>query len=331
MLTPTYDFKFTWDFNPMIDKNKELIKLTIHYDQLFNDDHEMELGALATSWQGLAKLLIGITEFSCSGRMSVDSSNVKVTTKATLTKGSLLSEIYVYVKDLGLFEGSGSNLITLFLSWIFCKRQEKKISSQDIELEYLKLNNQKLFDQLNKQQTINDTNTALLESMHKQLQLSQDEIKALRHDCDNLAKSFNEQHPKLNTHCRHFLSPINTQCKCIEGLINNEVIFKADSSTKELFIKQSEIVDVTNCTIELRKLDKKNGSCTVIYTDPISSKEIIIPATITDLKFFTLNNDYLDSFANRSTNDKLKVNGQLIVNEEGVPIRLNIQEISKIS
>lgn len=240
MLTPTYDFEFTWDFNPMIDKNKELIKLTIHYDQLFNDDHEMELGALATSWQGLAKLLIGITEFSCSGRMSVDSSNVKVTTKATLTKGSLLSEIYVYVKDLGLFEGSGSNLITLFLSWIFCKRQEKKISSQDIELEYLKLNNQKHFDQLN-----------------KQLQLSQDEIKALRHDCDNLAKSFNEQHPKLNTHCRHFLSPINTQCKCIEGLINNEVIFKADSSTKELFIKQSEIVDVTNCTIELRKLDKK--------------------------------------------------------------------------
>ena len=300
MLTPTYDFEFTWDFNPMIDKNKELIKLTIHYDQLFNDDHEMELGALATSWQGLAKLLIGITEFSCSGRMSVDSSNVKVTTKATLTKGSLLSEIYVYVKDLGLFEGSGSNLITLFLSWIFCKRQEKKISSQDIEL-------------------------------NKQLQLRQDEIKALRHDCDNLAKSFNEQHPKLNTHCRHFLSPINTQCKCIEGLINNEVIFKADSSTKELFIKQSEIVDVTNCTIELRKLDKKNGSCTVIYTDPISSKEIIIPATITDLKFFTLNNDYLDSFANRSTNDKLKVNGQLIVNEEGVPIRLNIQEISKIS
>lgn len=205
-------------------------------------------------------------------------------------------------------------LLHCFSHGFFVKDKKKKISSQDIELEYLKLNNKKHFDQLN-----------------KQLQLSQDEIKALRHDCDNLAKSFNEQHPKLNTHCRHFLSPINTQCKCIEGLINNEVIFKADSSTKELFIKQSEIVDVTNCTIELRKLDKKNGSCTVIYTDPISSKEIIIPATITDLKFFTLNNDYLDSFANRSTNDKLKVNGQLIVNEEGVPIRLNIQEISKIS
>ena len=69
----TFDFEFNWDFNPMVKKNQEFLKLTIHYDQLFNDDHEMELGALATSWQGLAKLLIGITEFSCSGRMSVDS------------------------------------------------------------------------------------------------------------------------------------------------------------------------------------------------------------------------------------------------------------------
>ncbi len=171
----------------------------------------------------------------------------------------------------------------------------------------------------------------IIEGAYKAIQYSNDQINEIKATSQKQADEFNLHLKKLNSSGRSFLNPVNTECEVIEGLLDKKVIFSADSETKELFIKQSEIVDVTNCTIELRKLDKKNGSCTVIYTDPISSKEIIIPATITDLKFFTLNNDYLDSFANRSTNDKLKVNGQLIVNEEGVPIRLNIQEISKIS
>lgn len=46
----TFDFEFNWDFNPMVKKNQEFLKLTIHYDKLFNNDNEMELSSLAKSW-----------------------------------------------------------------------------------------------------------------------------------------------------------------------------------------------------------------------------------------------------------------------------------------
>lgn len=334
----TFDFEFNWDFNPMVKKNQEFLKLTIHYDKLFNNDNEMELSSLAKSWQGLAKVLIGLTNLSVHGRIDPNSSNIKVTTKAELKKGSIITTVWVYVQNLDLFDGAGTALLSFFLGRFLSNRKSKQISSQEVEIERLSLECKNLKDQIsdikkgmdNKDELIKKQ-SEIIEEAYKALLYSRDQIKEIKATSQKQADEFNLHLKKLNSSGRSFLNPVNTECEVIEGLLDKKVIFSADSETKELFIKQSEIVDVTNCTIELRKLDKKNGSCTVIYTDPISSKEIIIPATITDLKFFTLNNDYLDSFANRSTNDKLKVNGQLIVNEEGVPIRLNIQEISKIS
>lgn len=42
-----------------------------------------------------------------------------------------------------------------------------------------------------------------------------------------------------------------------------------------------------------------------------------------------INNEYLDSFANRSLSGNLIVNGQLELNEDGTPIRMSIYSISK--
>ena len=144
----TFDFEFNWDFNPMVKKNQEFLKLTIHYDKLFNNDNEMELSSLAKSWQGLAKVLIGLTNLSVHGRIDPNSSNIKVTTKAELTKGSIITTVLVYVQDLGLFDGAGTALLSFFLGRFLSNRKSKQISSQEVEIEKLSLECKHLKDQI---------------------------------------------------------------------------------------------------------------------------------------------------------------------------------------
>lgn len=332
----TFDFEFNWDFNPMVKKNQEFLKLTIHYDKLFNNDNEMELSSLAKSWQGLAKVLIGLTNLSVRGRIDPNSSNIKVTTKAELTKGSIITTVWVYVQDLGLFDGAGTALLSFFLGIFLSNRKSKQITSRDVEIERLSLKYQHLKDQLsdiNKRMDNKDElikrQSEIIEGAYKAIQYSNDQINEIKATSQKQADEFNLHSKKLNSSGRSFLNPVNTECEVIEGLLDKKVIFSADSETKESFKNENTYLNVFDCEVTLRKLDKTNGACTIIYTDPSSYKDYIIPAIIVDGNFRHTHNEYLDSFANRSLSGNLIVNGQLELNEDGTPIRMSIYSISK--
>lgn len=283
------------------DNDNNIIKLTVHYEELYESENEIELAALATSWQGLARLLESITQLCCYGKLQTeDTSTVKVTTKARLTKGSILNDIYVKAVELGLFEGSGTAIIATVLGYLLGKKYKK--------------NDSDAFEALKKE----------IEELKLKISGSTPEL--AKTDAIKQAELIKSKEPLLRKKCRSFLDPIGSQCKKISMKYKEKTLFVADEDTKRFFAKQNTILNNQELLIELRKIDKKTGAGTVILTDE-QGNEQIVNAKISDLLFEEENNEYLDSFANRRENKQLKVLAQKVIDEEGKIVKINIQSL----
>ena len=300
-MTSIYEISF--GALPM-EPTSNIVQLTIKYEGLKESEHEIELASLATSWQGLAKLLNSVTQMSCYGQLGPESSKIKITTKAELKPGSILTDIYIKVVELDLFSGSGTAIITAILGYLFAKAQSKK----DITQLVAKLQSQ--LEEL--KETIDNIPKEIAEA-----------------EADKLIKVIHYYEPSLRKYCRSFLEPIVTQCNAIKASSNNKEIFTADEETKNYFRKKNNILNNQEIVVELRKIDKKTGTGTVIMYNEQGEEEIV-KAQITDELFEESNNEYLDSFANRMDSNRLKVLAQKIVDEEGNLVKINIQQFIEL-
>ncbi len=302
-----YEYKFNWEPKNMDNCESDVIaNLTVHYSGLSENEHEIELAALATSWQGLAKVLSSAGELAAYGRLfDKDRSKIKVTTSATIKPGSIIVDVAVKLIEHPLFVGCFSAIFATILNYLLTNKNNKDIEKLKSEILKLEIEN---------------------EFKSQEIKLKDDEIQRLKNTANDLAASVAKYEKFNRKYCRELLSPIGEHCELISCFMDEMNLFNADIEIKEQFRKETHFIDSQELLINIRKLDKKNGSCTVLIIRDDGNDELV-SASIKDGRFSCPTNEYLDTFANRKNIGGLKVIAQEELNEEDKIVKLNIFSI----
>ena len=306
-----YIFEFNWGFDMKATPGISFAEIQIRYEGLNADNHEMELASLATSWQGLAKIIASAADIACYNRL-VDEKKwqVKVTTKAEIQPGSILTTIWVYVNQSSLFSNLASTIFATILGYWLSNRKSRK------ELEK-KLKEVQL--QLVKEQVLREIDVRRKDEIIESLENERERNK--------LAEAIDTGFMKVKASGRKLVNPINRECETITAKIGEKVLFVADKKSKDIFRKERLFGDTGAYQIYIRKLDKLSGHCSVFIIDE-NDEGTLVEAEINDAKFFAVNNEYLDSFANRAKANILNVNAYPELSEEGEIIKLFITDLN---
>ncbi len=299
-----YFYELNW--GPRMEKNSSVLtKLEIHYEGLASNEHEMSIEALAISWQGLAHIIANSVAIAMYGNVTEKNiNNIRVTTKAELKPGSIITDVYVKILEFDLFSGTGTTLLGAVLGYFFStKSQKKKIKELEDEIR-------KLIEK----------NTEL------KIELKFAEQKALyEKNIEDIKKAVEDFELKMKKFGRQFVTPLGSECERISCICEEQEVFSVDRFSKDIFNKEKIIGQIGDFEIFIRKLDKKTGSCSVLVID--DSSEVLVPAVISDGKFTQKRNAYLESFANRFKSKTLTVQAQPEFNEEGKLIKLRIFDV----
>jgi len=103
---------------------EELTKITIRYDGLDAEQHQMSLGALGLSLQGLSRLLGVAGHFALTGKYAKQEQAFDVRVVATGNPRANCFSVDIvlqYAQQYGLLQGFAGATLTALIAWIISK------------------------------------------------------------------------------------------------------------------------------------------------------------------------------------------------------------------
>lgn len=246
----------------------EMMEVPITYDGKAAEEHKIDLHALGSSLQGVARILAVASHFVVTGEYAKQfgAQAVKVYAKEPQAKCFEVSTIIEFVKQNQIFSGFAGVLFTSIVSYIVAKaggnREEMKLLSERLEQAIKELGN--------RDQNVIDRMMSTIEKMADALRPAvRSAVEPVGEECDTLTIGH-----KTDRH------------RTVIDKATRDAILAGDSTT---------ITDLRDWEVVFTELDKESQTGKVrIIGDETNAR---VRAEVNDPAFLLSDNKYLQSYA----------------------------------
>lgn len=251
--------------------------ISLRFDGLDANSHELDLFVLGESLQGFARIISTIGHFAVTQTYSKNFSAhcVKTVAKEPIANCYKLDLVLNWMQQNQLFSGSVGALIAVLIPLIFNRYKNKA--------EEMKM---------------------LKDSLDKAIAALGNRDQAV---IDRLATTIEKMAEELRPSARQALSPVGVSCETISIIDSQskQVYGKLNQEDKNAVaaLTEKELTGIREFYITLSEMDKEKATCKVTLPDA----ENRINAVIADPVFDTPNNEYLSAF---TTGQPLTVQGK---------------------
>lgn len=275
--------------------NIENTAISLRFDGLDADSHEIDLFALGESLQGFARIISTVGHFAVTHTYSKNFSAhcVKTVAKEPIASCYKLDLVLNWVQQNQIFAGSVGTLLGVLIPFLFNRHKHKTE-----EMKMIK-------DSLDKAITaLGNRDQAVI---------------------DRLASTIEKMAEELRPAARQAVSPVGVSCETISIIDtqNKQVYGKLNISDKDAVsvLTEKELTGIREFNVTLSEMDKERATCKIKLPDI----EYRINAEIADPAFDIPNNDYLSAF---TTGKQLTVQGKATL-KNGEINKLYIMNIIK--
>lgn len=240
--------------------------ISLRFDGLDAESHEIDLFALGESLQGFARIISTVGHFAVTQTYSKNFSthSVKTLAKEPIANCYKVDLVLNWVQQNQIFAGSVGTLLGVLIPFIFNRHKNKTE-----EMKMLKDSLDKAIVALgNRDQAVIDRLASTIEKMAEELRPSaRQAVSPVGVSCDTI-------------------SIIDTQTKHVYGTLNQ------GDKTAVAILTEKELTGIREFNVVLSEMDKEKSTCKVTLPD-IDHR---INAIIADPAFDIPNNDYFTAF-----------------------------------
>lgn len=240
--------------------------ISLRFDGLDADAHEIDLFALGEALQGFARIISTVGHFAVTQTYSKNfaAHSVKTVAKEPVANCYKLDLVLNWAQQNQIFTGSVGTLLAVLIPLIFARHKNKTE-----EMKMLKDALDKAIAALgNRDQFVIDRLAATIEKMAEELRPSaRQAISPVGVSCETI-------------------SIIDTQTKQCYGTLNQE------DKNAVATLTEKELTGIREFTVTLSEMDKEKATCKVTLPDI----EHRLNAIIADPAFEMPNNDYFTAF-----------------------------------
>lgn len=241
----------------------DLETVSIRYDGLDAERHEIELAALGQSLQGMAKIISVSGHFCITQEYAKQMQVLQVRTVLRETRANCFTvdAVLQFVKNQGLFEGFVGALLTAIIGYVFHKR-----SGNAEEMKALK----------------DSLDVAIRELGNRDQRV-----------VDRLLSTIDKMADSLQPAVRQAITPIGPSCQSIT-VNGGRPVNEKDAAAIRATAPDS-ITEVRDWSVLVTELDIENGTARVRLLPVDDADDRRVRARITDPSLGILNNRYSES------------------------------------
>ncbi|MGP2855151.1 DUF7946 domain-containing protein [Serratia bockelmannii] len=240
------------------------IKISLRYDGLDAENHEIDLACLGESLKGFSKILATAGNFAVTQRYSknVAGQDVKVYAKEARANCFTLDAVLNFVGQSQLFSGAVGSILGALIPYIFSRNSQKKE-----EMKLLKDSLDKAIEALgNKDRATIDGLLAVIDKMAGELRPSvRQAVSPIGNTCREI---------RVTTNCGHNPARIDEEDKAVIDRLNDD-----------------EVIGLREYKVFITEFDAQRTTAKVILLDDDSGRRV--PAEINDPSVRKAGNPYI--------------------------------------
>ncbi|HFF8944278.1 TPA: hypothetical protein ACGE6U_001754 [Serratia marcescens] len=240
------------------------IKISLRYDGLDAENHEIDLACLGESLKGFSKILATAGNFAVTQRYSknVAGQGVKVYAKEARANCFTLDAVLNFVGQSQLFSGAVGSILGALIPYIFSRNSQKKE-----EMKLLKDSLDKAIEALgNKDRATIDGLLAVIDKMAGELRPSvRQAVSPIGNTCREIS---------VTTNCGHEPARIDEEDKAVIDRLNDD-----------------EVIGLREYKVFITEFDAQRTTAKVILLDDDSGRRV--PAEINDPSVRKAGNPYI--------------------------------------
>ena len=267
-------------------------KLTIRFDGLDAEDHEIDLFAFGESMQGIARIagtighLVATQEYSRYFR----SHELKVLAKEPRENCFSVDIVFEFVKQHQILDGTFPAALTGLIAWLLHRASKKNDAAPDLQKMLVDLVRHLAAQNTNQENRL----IGILESMV--------------HD--------------LRPSVRKAFAPIGTTCRTLTVIAPQRTDIYDDADKAALFISdRDELTELLDWVVLITELDLERGSCKARLVNEPDDRRI--SAIVTDPLLKQVNNPYSLAMA---AGEPLPVKAKALI-QDGIIKKLYISDV----